>query len=85
MVKHVGGAPSVTQKLLIARLARVALRLEIFDQKITDGDLTDHDARVYGALHNAFRLMLREIGLKPTAPRPPTIAEIAAEHRRGAA
>ena len=65
MVDFVGGAPSAAQRILIGRLARVALRLELFDEKIAAGDsLTDHDGRVYGALHTSLRLMLRELETK---------------------
>ena len=75
LTQYLGGAPSVTQRLLIGRLARVALRLHLFDEKIAASTITDHDARVYGALHNALRLMLREIGMRPAAARPPSLAE----------
>ncbi len=76
---HLGGAPSITQRLAISRLARVSLRLQLFDEKIDAGSLTDHDARVYGALHNAFRLLIRELGLKPAAVAPSeSLADVAA-------
>jgi hypothetical protein len=75
LAKHVGGKPSIAQRLLISRLARVALRLELFDEKIAAGTLTDHDARVYGALHNSFRLLLREIGMRGAAARATSLAE----------
>ncbi|HEX4113637.1 MAG TPA: hypothetical protein VH020_13980 [Stellaceae bacterium] len=77
LAEHVGGSPSLPQRMLISRLARVALRLELFDEKMANGKTTDLDARVYGGLHNSFRLLLRELGLKATAAKPPTLAEIA--------
>ena len=40
------------------------LKLGLFDAKMTAGSWTDHDARTYGGLSNALRLMLRELGLK---------------------
>src|SRR5262249_24873793 len=81
MSQHVGGRPSAAERLLISRLARVALRLELFDEKLATGAITDHDARVYGALHNGFRLMLRELGIK-AAPAPAlTLAEVLAAGR----
>jgi hypothetical protein len=74
LVAHIGGKPSAAERLLIGRLARVALRLELFDIKIESGkDMTVFDAKIYGALHNSFRLMLRELGLKSapsTSPDP---------------
>ena len=84
MREHVGGLPSTAQRLLISRLARVALRLERFDEKLAAGQLTDHDGRVYGALHNSFRLLLRELGIKGAAARPPTLAEALAAGRGAA-
>ena len=47
LVAHVGGKPTVTQKLLIRRLARGLLRLELLDERITRGELNDHDARTF--------------------------------------
>jgi hypothetical protein len=72
LLDHIGAGASCAQRMLINRLARVALRLELFDEKMAAGPITDHDGRVYGALHNSFRLMLREIGLRamPAPARP---------------
>jgi hypothetical protein len=70
LTAHVGGSPSATEKLLIDRLARVYLRLALFDQKLEAGTFTDHDGRVYGALHTAIRLMTRQLGMKPAGAKP---------------
>ena len=59
-----GGEPSFTQKLLIRRLSRAMLRLELLDEKATVGTLTDHDGRTFSALSNQVRLLAREIGLQ---------------------
>lgn len=64
LITQVGGEPSFAQRLLIRRIARAMLKLELFDAKMTAGNWTDHDARTYGGLTNALRLMLRELGLK---------------------
>jgi hypothetical protein len=81
LLAHVGGRPSVTERLAIQRLARVSLRLQLFDEKIDAGAaMTDHDSRVYGALHNSFRLLIRELGLKSdAAPKAPSLADVAAQ------
>src|SRR3979411_3130483 len=68
LVDHVGGSPSVTQRLLIERIIKIKLQLDGLDGKLTSGDWTAHDQRTYGALLNAQRLCLRELGLGP-APR----------------
>jgi hypothetical protein len=76
LVAQVGGAPSFAQKLLIRRIARAMLKLELFDAKMAGGNWTDHDARTYGGLSNSLRLMLRELGLRPGAERPKRLADL---------
>ena len=82
LLNHLGGAEraSVPAKLLCARAAKVCLRLELFDRELIEqGALSDFDSKVYGALHNTFRLLIREIGLSaPPQPRK-SLAEITAE------
>ena len=75
LVAHVGGKPTVTQKLLIRRLARGLLRLELLDERITRGELNDHDARTFSALSNAVRLTARELGVQAAASveKPPSL------------
>ena len=67
LVAQVGGSPSFAQTLLIRRIARAMLQLELFDSKMSGGNWTDHDARTFGGISNSLRLMLRELGLKPDA------------------
>ena len=76
LVAHVGGNPTVTQKLLIRRLARGLLRLELLDERITRGELNDHDARTFSALSNVVRLTSRELGLQSAASveKPPDLS-----------
>ena len=83
LVAHAGGSPSFTQRLLIRRAARAMLRLELLDEKLAKGIWTDHDARTFGGLSNALRLMLRELGLKGLSKeRPPSLDDVLAEHAR---
>jgi hypothetical protein len=67
LTKHIGGNPTVTQRVLIRRAARAMLRLELFDEKMTAGEWTDKDGKVYGGLSNSIRLIMRELGLKGSA------------------
>ena len=81
MVKHLGGQPSFAERLLIGRLAKIALRLEMFDEKLNSGQWTELDGKVSHALVNSFRLILRELGIKGSAkPNTPTLAEILTAH-----
>jgi hypothetical protein len=81
LIQHLGGPERVSppQRFLVERVAADLLRLEIFDEKIAAGSMTEHDGRVAHALRNSVRLVLRELGLKPTAPKPPGLADIIAD------
>jgi hypothetical protein len=65
---HVGGAPSIAQRLLIDRVIRLHLQLDGLDAKLAGGDWTAHDGRTYGGALNAIRLCLRELGMQPASP-----------------
>ena len=75
LVEHVGGKPSITQRLLIDRIIKIRLQLDGLDEKLAAGNWTPHDSRTYGGLLNAYRLTAREIGIKPAAAKPPSLAE----------
>lgn len=83
LVRHCGGAPSITQKLIIERIIRLRLQLDALDKKLAAGDWTPHDSRTYGGILNAYRLLARELGLKAAAEREPSVDELlAAIHGR---
>jgi hypothetical protein len=53
----------------------------MLDSKFASGDWTSHDSRTQGGLANGLRLALRELGLKPVAPKTETLAEVLAKHK----
>ena len=59
------GAPSIAQKLLIRRVARAMLQLELLDEKPA---LTDHDLRLASSLDGRVRLGLKALGMKGAPP-----------------
>jgi hypothetical protein len=69
LIQHVGGAPSIAQKLLIDQAIKIRLQLNALGEKLDSGEWTDHDRRTFGGLMNCFRLTLRDIGLKSPATR----------------
>jgi hypothetical protein len=76
LITHVGGSPTITQRLLIERLICTTVQLHALDAKLAAGDgWTDHDGRTHGGLINRQRLLLRELGLKAAAERPPSLAD----------
>jgi hypothetical protein len=81
LIAQIGGQPSFTQKMLIRRLARAMLRLELIEEKMTEGVLSAHDGRTFSALSNQVRLLSRELGLKAApAEKLPDLHDIVAEH-----
>ena len=75
LIKHIGGAPSITQRLLIERIIKTHLQLRALDEKLASGIWTDHDRRTQAALANGLRLSLRDLGAKPVDAKPPSLAE----------
>jgi hypothetical protein len=72
LTRHVGGRPSVTQRLLIERAAVLALRVAQIDEKIVCGEmLTGHDNDHGLAWINALRRTLQALGLEPAAVAKP--------------
>src|ERR1700722_3498059 len=75
LVSQLGGEPSFAQRLLIRRAARSLLQLELLDEKLATASWTAHDSRTQGGLNGTVRLALRELGLKATPPKAPSLAE----------
>ena len=75
LTQHVGGDPSITQKLLIERLIKIRLQLDLLDKKLAEGGWTHLDGRTYAGLLNAYRLTVRELGLQPAKHKQPSLAE----------
>lgn len=83
---QIGGNVSFGQRLLIRRIARATLQLEIFDVKFATGaDFTAHDARAFSALSNQIRLGLRDLGLTAAPVKPAALGDIVARHNAPAA
>ena len=89
LTRHVGSQPSIVERLMIARCARLALRLELLDERSIDGDMTERDGKHYLAWSRALVAMLRGLGTKG-APKPKTtlqdvLAQMGQEGTRRAA
>lgn len=87
LAQHVGGSPSIAQRMLIDRIAALTLRMELMDRKAMQSDgLTEKDTREYLGWNNTVSRMLRQLGLHGTPQRAPTLAEaLAASAARSAA
>ena len=78
LTDHVGGNPSIVQRALISRGARLALHLELMDERSLAGDhvFTVHDHNHYISWSNALARLLGRLGLKAAADKPPTLADL---------
>lgn len=80
LTAHVGGNPSVSQRLLIERAAILTLRLSLLDQKIVDGEpLTQHDNNYVIAWNRTLTRLLTTLGLEAANSAPPRLSDILAK------
>jgi hypothetical protein len=79
LLAQLGREPSFAEELLIRRVTRSMLQLELLDEKFSSGTWSDCDSRVQGGLSNGLRLALKELGLKPPAAKKPDLATYLAE------
>lgn len=70
--EHCGGDPSIVQRALIVRAARLALHLELMDERSLAGqhEFTTHDHLHYVSWSNALARLLGRLGLVPAAGKP---------------
>jgi hypothetical protein len=77
---QLGGSPSLAQQLLIRRIARSMLMLEVLDLRLASGEWNECSARTQGGLQNSVRLNLRELGIRAAhAPKKTLAADLAAK------
>jgi hypothetical protein len=69
LTAHVGGNPSVTQRLLIDRAVQLTIRVATMDRKFAETEVqTEHDSRTYLAWTGSLSRILRDLGLQGVAP-----------------
>jgi hypothetical protein len=77
MTEHIGGNPTIAQRVLIGRVAWLMLHCHLLDQRIASGAAWgENDRKCYLAFSNSLIRSLREIGLEASAGREPTLAEV---------
>lgn len=75
LTNHLGGNPSVTQRVMIDRAAWLSLRIALLDAKILDGSFTEHDSRTYLAWSGHLSRLMRDLGLKGAKPAAKTLSD----------
>ncbi len=76
LTRHVGGTPSVAQKLMIDQAATLTLRLHLMDRAAANDPVaSERNARQYLAWANSLTRLLSRLG---TAPAPEPAPDLAA-------
>ena len=80
LTQHVGGKPSIVERQVIVRASRLALHLELLDERtLSEGKgLGQTDLHFYVSWSNALVRHLEKLGLKSSAAaiKAPTLAEL---------
>jgi hypothetical protein len=77
LIKHVGGKPSATQRVLIERAVMLTVQLGRMDARsLADGVMSDHASREYLAWSNTLTRTMRALGLMAAPEKPRTLAEV---------
>jgi hypothetical protein len=76
IIAHVGGRPSVVQQTLIERACQLQIRIAMMDRDFAaGGGQTEHDSRTYLAWSNSLTRTLRELGVKGSVDKAPTLQD----------
>jgi hypothetical protein len=79
LIKHVGGTPSVTQRVLIERAVMLTVQLGRMDAKaLADGAMSEHASREYLAWSNTLTRTMKALGIKGASERTPSLKEFLA-------
>jgi hypothetical protein len=65
LIKHVGGEPSATQRVMIERAVMLTVQLGRMDAKaLADGAMSEHASREYLAWSNTLTRTMKALGTK---------------------
>ena len=79
LTAHIGGKPTVTQRMLVNRAAVLSLRIHLLDRlTLSDAGLSEKNAREAVCWENALRRTLIALGTKSAADRTPSIKDFLA-------
>jgi hypothetical protein len=77
LIKHVGGKPSATQRVLIERAVMLTVQLGRMDAKaLSEGAMSGHATAEYLAWSNTLTRTMKALGLKAAPEKARTLAEV---------
>jgi hypothetical protein len=76
LTEHVGGNPSIAEKILIERASWLALECSMHDEKVARGTSTEYDGKRSLAASNQLQHIIGRLGLKPASRRPKRLSDI---------
>ena len=68
LTEHVGGEPTVAQRALIARIAWIELRCNLFDRKAISDNEAPYDVNIYLAHANSLKRLYQALGIEKSRP-----------------
>jgi hypothetical protein len=76
LTEHVGGSPTLPQRLLIQRIARTSIIVSVLERKVIEqGELGDLQSRQVNALWNTLTRCLTALGMKSQSQKSADLAE----------
>lgn len=76
LTAHVGGKPSVTQKIIIDQAVELRLRLALMEASGGEPEMSERNQVQYLAWHGCLVRCLTALGVKPAPVRAPSISEL---------
>jgi hypothetical protein len=76
LTAHIGGKPTITQRMMIERAATISLRIRLLDRlTLSDAGLSEKNAREAVCWENALRRTLIALGIKGASERTPSLQD----------
>jgi hypothetical protein len=76
LIKHVGGTPSTTQRVLIERAVMLTVQLARMDAKsLSEGAMSGHATAEYLAWSNTLTRTMKALGIKGASERTPSLQD----------
>ncbi len=84
LAAYVGKELTLPQRLLIERIVKTTIQLDVLEKKMVDGDFTAHYQNAHSRLSNSHQLAMRELDRMKSSPQAaePDLEDVVELHRR---